>query len=61
MPVEVGHQAERGLGQPELRVVGQHAQVAGERQLAPGADRVPLHGRDRDDRPGERSQRNPAW
>ena len=46
---QVGHQAERRLGQPELRVVGEDPQVAGQRELAAGADRVPLHGGDRDD------------
>ena len=46
---QVGHQAQRGLGQPQLGVVGEDPQVAGERELAAGADRVPLHGGDRDD------------
>ena len=46
---QVGHQPERRLGQPQLRVVGEDPQVAGERELRAGADRVPLHGRDRDD------------
>ena len=46
---QIGHQAERRLGQPQLGVVGQDPQVAGERELAAGADRVPLHRGDRDD------------
>ena len=46
---QVGHEAERRLGQPQLGVVGEHPQVAGERELRAGADGVPLHGGDRDD------------
>ena len=43
---QVRHQPERHLGHGELRVVGQHPQVTGERELEPGADRVALHGGD---------------
>ena len=46
---QVGDEAEGRLGQPQLRVVGEDPQVAGERELAAGADRVALHGGDGDD------------
>ena len=46
---QVGHQAERRLGQAQLGVVGEDPQVAGERELRAGADGVALHRGDRDD------------
>ena len=47
---QVGHQAEAGLAHGERDVVGHHPQVARQRQLEPGADRVALHGADDDGR-----------
>ena len=45
---EVGHQPERRLGHAELHVVGDDAQVAGQRELEAGADGVAVHGGDGD-------------
>ena len=54
---EVGHQAERRLLHGELRVVGHHPQVAGQRELEAGADGVAADRGDRDEarvaQPGE--------
>src|SRR3712207_7423041 len=46
---DLGHQAEGGLGQPQVGVLGEHAQVAGEGELRAGADGVALHRGDRHD------------
>ena len=46
---QVGHQAQRGLLHRELGVLGDHPQVAAERQLEPRADGVALHRRDADE------------
>ena len=45
-PAQVGHQSQRHLGHRELGVLGEHPQVAGERELEAGADRMPAHGGD---------------
>ena len=46
---EVGDQPEGRLLHRQLGVVGEHPQVAGQRQLEAGADRVALHRGDADD------------
>ena len=46
---EVGDQAERRLLHGELRVVGDHAEVAGQGELEAGADGVAAHLGDRDE------------
>ena len=46
---QVRHQPVTDLGHPELGVVGDHDQVAGQRQLEPGADRMTGDGGDRDE------------
>ena len=55
---EVGHQAQADLGHGELRVLGRDPEVAGQRELEAGADRVALHQRDADQaRTGEDAER----
>jgi len=56
---EVGDDAQARLGHAELHVVGDDAQVAGQRELEPGPDRVALHRGHREPR-GIAQPREPA-
>ena len=49
VPVRSGTSPSAGSFMHELGVVGEDPQVAGERKLEPGTDRVALNGRDGDD------------